>query len=412
MTATSNWKRLGDQVGNRGWLLAAVWLVFLAFPLASIWSAPVSLTIKLVVTGLIVVFAVVYVHGFKTFDENADREWSAGGYVPDGSVPGDGSAELDDVAPLWWMSHPGSLPHFIGLVAITVAALALGGWDMLGMLAFIVAYAMFQLSWPAAGVTVAVAISATLIGPAIQGFLSEVWFFAAMVTSISLFATMIRLADERHAERTTFRTQLAVSEDRSRVARDVHDVLGHSLTVVTLKAELCQRLLALPPEDDPTAVDQARQELNELQAITRQALSEIRSTVGGLRTAELGDELAAARSVLADAGVSLTVTGDHTSLPADQRSVLAWVVRESVTNIVRHAEAKSCHIAFAPNHLSSNGETSEPVMRITDNGVGRRDHPEGNGLSGLRDRVAGIGGSVRISSPAPPTSGTELEVLL
>ncbi len=417
MTVASNWKRMGDQVGNHGWLLAAVWLVFLAFPLASIWSDPLSLTIKLVVTGLILAFAATYIHGFKTLDEGLHEDLRTGNWTAESASDSDINAEINteinteidaEINTLRpsWMSHPGSLPHYIVLVAIVLVAFILGGWGVLGMMAFIVAFAMFHLSWPAAGFTVAIAIAITLIGPAIQGFLDDVWFFAATVTSISLFTAMIRLADERHVERTEFQTQLAISEDRSRVARDVHDVLGHSLTVVTLKAELCQRLLAMTPED-PDALDQARQELTELNAITRQALDEIRTTVGGLRTADLSDELAAARAVLSDAGVNLTVTGDHGDLPHDQRTVLAWVVRESVTNIVRHAQASSCEIAFDSQH-----NQASPAMRITDNGIGVKDKPEGNGLSGLRHRVADIGGTVRMSTPNPPATGTELEVLL
>ncbi len=410
--AASGWNRLGDQIEKRGWLLSVVWLVFLIFPVIAVWTDPVALWRKLAITTLIAAFSFTYVHGFKTMDDAGKRGDSSLTRRPPVTDSGfDTQEDFSDIAAPWWASHPGSVAHYVVLVALTTAALALGGWGMLGMLAFVVVYANFNLAWPAAAATVVVALAATLVGPALQGFLDDVWFFAIMVGTLAVFTAMIRLAEEREAERSQFRTQLVVSDERARVARDVHDVLGHSLTVVTLKAELCQRLLQMVP-DDPDALDQCRQEVAELQATSRQAMAEIRTTVGGLRQTDLADELSAARLVLSDAGVNLTVTGDHSHLETDQRNLLAWVVRESVTNIVRHAEAKSCIIAFDPEAGPEDQATPPPAMRITDDGKGLNGRPEGNGITGLRDRVAAAGGSLIVASLDAPESGTELVVSL
>ena len=130
---------------------------------------------------------------------------------------------------------------------------------------------------------------------------------------------------------------LAIVEERERVARDVHDVLGHSLTVVTVKAELAERLVDLDPE-------RAKGELAEIQALSRQALAEIRATVGGLRVARLGDELASARTALAGAGIEAHVPDDPGAVDPRHRTVLAWVLREATTNVVRHSDADACWV--------------------------------------------------------------------
>lgn len=401
--ARSAAQRLGDLLGGHGWILASVWLGFLVFPVVAIWGSDETLSRKLVVTALMITFAVVYSHGFKVLNDRFDSQTA-----PRPDVSNDASAR-----PSWLDRHPGSFFHFVALVALCITVVAVGGWGMLGTLIFIGAFAMMNLSIPAAVFSFVSVLMASLVLPALADQLDELWFFAAIVATVGLFTLMIRITDERHQERQEFQTRLAVSDERTRVARDVHDVLGHSLTVVTLKTELCQRLLELSP-DDPDALEQCRQELAELNSISRRALAEIRTTVGGLRSAELADELAAARAVLADAGVTLTVTGDHSLLNAGERTLLTWVVRESVTNIIRHAQARNCVIAFEPE-----ATPPHPVLRITDDGIGLGDRPEGNGLSGMRDRVAARGGSVNVTSPAGGASpsdgestGTSIEVTL
>ena len=136
------------------------------------------------------------------------------------------------------------------------------------------------------------------------------------------------------------------------MARDVHDVLGHSLTALSVKAELAARLIDLDPE-------RAKEELESIQATARQALAEVRATVGGLRAGNLEAELAAAPRVLADAGISATVVGEVADTDPRHRALMAWVLRESVTNVVRHARARSVVIELGPDGIT-----------VTDDGAG------------------------------------------
>src|SRR5690606_543184 len=126
-------------------------------------------------------------------------------------------------------------------------------------------------------------------------------------------------------------------EERERVARDVHDVLGHSLTVVSVKAELAERLVDVDPA-------RARAELVEIQSLTREALAEIRATVSGLRVARLGDELVAARTALTGAGIEADLPENPDVVDPRHRIVVAWVLREAVTNVVRHSGATRCTV--------------------------------------------------------------------
>ena len=217
-------------------------------------------------------------------------------------------------------------------------------------------------------------------------------------------AVLVRAFEGHQFDQAHLRTRLALSDERTRVARDVHDVLGHSLTAVILKVELCQRLLAEQGSNetaDRERVEACRQQLAELDSISRRALAEIRSTVGGLRTTDVANEVTAARTVLADAGVELLVTGDVADIIDGHRPMLAWVVREAVTNVVRHAGAERCHIELAPAPPSV-------LLRVSDDGVGLEPSTsEGNGLRGLRERVASAGGTLRIESPAIDPVGAD-----
>jgi two-component system sensor histidine kinase DesK len=278
-------------------------------------------------------------------------------------------------------------------------------------MSFVVAFAIFHFGWSTAWIALIVGVALTVLVPLATGSLDELWFMGPIVLSVGVAAMLIRSIEANQAHQADLRTQLAVSGERNRVARDVHDVLGHSLTAVILKAELCQKLLdgvESDDEQDRVRLTTCRQQLGELRSVSRSALAEIRATVGGLRAANLSDELTVARTVLADAGVELLVTGDVTDVPEQHRPVLAWVVREAVTNVVRHAEASRCHIELGPHR------TAEPVvLRISDDGVGVVNPSSGatvggNGLRGVRERIEAAGGELRLRSDG----GTTLEVAL
>lgn len=178
--------------------------------------------------------------------------------------------------------------------------------------------------------------------------------------------------------------RLAVTEERLRFARDLHDLLGHSLTTIALKSQVARRL-AVP--DSPVA-----REVGEIESVAQQALAEVRAAVTGYRGRSLADELAAARATLGSAGIEVSVTLAGPPLPAPVDALLGWVVREGTTNVVRHSGAHHC--AFR-----SRGDGTAVSLDVCDDGVGGACTP-GNGLSGLAERVRGAGGTLECG-PAP-----------
>ncbi|KAF1686727.1 two-component sensor histidine kinase [Pseudoxanthomonas broegbernensis] len=185
--------------------------------------------------------------------------------------------------------------------------------------------------------------------------------------------------------------RLAANAERERIGRDLHDLLGHTLSLVALKADLTGRLL----HSDPAA---ARREIAELGQVARDALGQVRRAVTGIRAAGLAAELAAARLLLEGEGVSLQVEVEDAALPAEQETVLALCLREAVTNIHRHARATRVRVGLG-------GDAGGWRLHVEDDGRGGAIRP-GNGLGGMRERLEMLGGSLRIE-PAP-RRGTRL----
>ena len=200
------------------------------------------------------------------------------------------------------------------------------------------------------------------------------------------------LADLRMANEEI--EHLAKVAERERIARDLHDVLGHTLSVVILKSELAGKLIERDAE-------RAGKEIREVEQIARQALSEVREAIRGYRSRGLAAELTQARSTLETAGIVVqSDTLPVSVLPALQEGVLALAVREAVTNVVRHAKARNCRLQVA----QQNGWCQ---LEIQDDGRGG-DALEGNGLRGMRERVEAIGGTLIRSRD----SGTTLTITL
>jgi two-component system sensor histidine kinase DesK len=180
--------------------------------------------------------------------------------------------------------------------------------------------------------------------------------------------------------------RLAVSEERARFARDLHDLLGHSLSVIAVKAELAERLL----ERDPA---RAAEHVADVKAVAREALGEVRDTVSGYRQPTLSSELEGARMALQAAGIEARLEAADVELPPEVEAVLAWAVREGTTNIVRHSHARSCRIAVLPGPAAVSAE-------VVDDGEIQGTAGTGNGLAGLRERAARVEGSVE-AGPGP-----------
>ena len=192
--------------------------------------------------------------------------------------------------------------------------------------------------------------------------------------------------------------QLAAVAERERIARDLHDVLGHTLSVIVLKAELAGRLLRDGPAQD---VARAVREIADVEATGRTALREVREAIGGYRAQGLRAELEQARRTLDAAGVSLRCEGPNAeAMTVTQETVLSLAVREAVTNIVRHAEATVCRVSVRT-------EDGFHALRVEDDGA-HRVVREGNGLRGMRERVSALGGVFTVESGA----GTRLMIRL
>jgi len=198
-----------------------------------------------------------------------------------------------------------------------------------------------------------------------------------------------RLADvlrELHAARGE-RARRAVTEERLRLARDLHDLLGHTLSLITLKSELAGRLL----EKEPA---RAAQEIHEIEREARQALREVREAVAGYRQPTLRSELAGARQMLEAAGITCTVEHMVGALPPAVDTVLAWTVREGVTNVIRHSRAQRCTIRVT----SENGRVH---VEVINDGYREQEHDPirvSSGLSGLTERVTEHRGLVEAGS--------------
>jgi two-component system sensor histidine kinase DesK len=185
------------------------------------------------------------------------------------------------------------------------------------------------------------------------------------------------------------RVELATSEERESVARDVHDLLGHSLTVVKLKAELAARLV----DRDP---DRARAELAEIVRLTGEAISGVRGTVTGLRADGLAAQVQASRAALDSAGISAEVAGDAGAISPAQSLPASWILREATTNILRHAHAKHVRIGIEPG-----------TVIVEDDGVGIR-AKAGNGLRGMAERAAAADAVLRVERSS--AGGTRVSV--
>ena len=216
-----------------------------------------------------------------------------------------------------------------------------------------------------------------------------------------LFAALARyvatVAELREAREEVAR--LAVAEERSRFARDLHDLLGHSLSLITLKSALAGRLLPVTPE-----TERAAKEVRDVEGVAREALREVREAVAGYRSPTLAGELSGAREMLEAAGISCRIRNEAGALPNAAEAVLAWVVREGTTNVIRHSRAQSCEV-----QLTRDGDE----VRVEVNDDGRGPSPgetTGTGLSGLAERVAASGGS--FEAGALPAGGFRLSVSL
>jgi two-component system, NarL family, sensor histidine kinase DesK len=222
----------------------------------------------------------------------------------------------------------------------------------------------------------------------------DVWWLVAFLLLVrGLGVDMIGVARmgsairELHTARREL-ARLAVIEERERLSRDLHDLLGQTLSMITLKSELARHLVTEEP-------DRCAQELSEIERVARHTLREVREAVAGYRQPNLPSELEGARQLLAAAGIDTQIEPFTEALPPALDAALAWAVREGVTNIIRHSRARHCRI-----HLTQKNGTIEASV-LNDGGERQRMENAarpGLGLAGLRERVCALGGELEAGS--------------
>ena len=216
--------------------------------------------------------------------------------------------------------------------------------------------------------------------------------FGTLVATLAIWG--ISQAINRNVEVLAVREEnarLALDDERNRFARDLHDILGHSLTVITVKAELANRLIDVDTE-------RARAELADLERLSRDALVDVRRAVEGYRELTLPGELSRARMALSAAEIAADLPNTTDDVPGDRRELFAWTVREGITNVIRHSGAARCTVVLG-----------EHQVEIRDDGRGAASATTGNGLAGLRERAAALGATVVTRSLDP---GFSLKVMV
>ncbi len=299
---------------------------------------------------------------------------------------------------LFWIENPLNLVHIGCMVLLGVLLAPING----GACTFFI-FAAAMLPFCVQTQTAAV-IGLGVIGAvgAIEGLLLHVSGWTLFYSA--LFPIFIGAGNTFFAERNRMNRKLrkaneeienlAKVAERERIARDLHDVLGHTLSVITLKSELAGKLIDRDPQ-------RAGKEIREVEEISRHALTEVRDAIRGYRSKGLAAEMAQAKTTLETAGLTVQCDAATTvQLPAIQESVLSLAVREAVTNVMRHAQASTCRMRLE----QQNGNCR---LEIQDDGRGLS-NGEGNGLRGMRERVEMLGGTLQRSTD----SGTTLTITL
>lgn len=216
-------------------------------------------------------------------------------------------------------------------------------------------------------------------------------FFSSLLGSVVIQWVHRKALSDKLLAAQAEKEHLAKVAERERIARDLHDLLGHTLSVIVLKSELASRLTASDPE-------RAAGEIRDVERISREALTQVRAAVRGYRSAGFDGELKVALQALEAAGIQVETSVERPELSAAQETVFAMALREAVTNVVRHAQATVCRLT-----LRRVGRYCEMV--VADNGLGGSLN-EGSGLSGMRERVEALGGALERDG----SHGTQLRI--
>jgi two-component system sensor histidine kinase DesK len=334
------------------WIWAGIWLAYLVQPFTDAWQEPDPLR-RLLGLAALVLFAGTFVGSFAVLP----RLMRVGRNRWPGLLPTLVAVTLGLLITV--LLGEAQLPIFV-YVAVMAMFVLPGRWGPIGVVALIAATALAQ--WLVRGWTVDYSVQ------------FQIFVGGLAMWGVVQIIMRNRELDAAHQEIA----RLAVAEERNRFGRDLHDILGHSLTVMAVKAELAGRLVRLDP-------DRAESEITDVEQLSRSALAEVRTAVAGYRDVSLGAELANARSALSAVGIDADLPTAIDQVPADRRELFGWVVREGITNVVRHSGASHCTVHITPS-----------TVTISDDGAPTPLTEGGHGLVGLRERAEALGGSLHI----------------
>ncbi|WP_413455073.1 sensor histidine kinase [Glutamicibacter sp. FR1] len=349
---------------RRGWLVAGVWVIFLVFPVLDLLVEDHSLPTRIIGLALIALFAAVYLQSYSKFSSKIGQ--------------GGTSARRAHV-------------NFLVLCAIIVLGIPVVGLTTMGLFPFITSFAIFLLGrrWAIAAYSAVLVLSFAL--PIIYGQFMDAIFLIGLNLVLMVVYAITVAAIRRSTEAEKMRSDYLLVAEQERVARDVHDGIGHSLTALNLKAQLALRLL------DQEQYARARGELEQLSALAVDALDSVRTTVQGLSRQDLVAELAELRQACNDNNLEFTVAGSAEQVPMQLRSHVAWILREAVTNVLRHAHASRIVLQLEPGHVS-----------IEDDGDGLQASTPGHGIRGMQERAKQFGASCTVG--ASRLGGTSVQI--
>ncbi len=346
-----------DAYSRRRYSTALIWLVFLLIPLQAALASHDRSPAKVAVVAATVAFVSVYVWLILF---RRGRRFSA--------------------------LEAGAIVAFILSIAASLTVFDRPDWAVLFI--FVAGAAASLTVKPVTYYAVVVDVCACalciLLGGGNTGTLIGYTTSAAGVGMLMLVVSDLRtINQELHAARSEL-ARLAVARERERFARDLHDLLGHSLSVISLKAELAGRLL-------PDRAGEAAGHVAEIETVARGALTEVREAVSGYRQPTLDGELAGARMALSAAGIRAVFQRPDVRLDPGVEAVLAWAVREGATNVLRHSGATTCTVKLVPGLQSTE-------LLVIDDGAGKSNGAAGagggHGLAGLAERVQRLHGLV------------------
>lgn len=362
------------------WLLVtAIWLPFLFYPMRDLLQMHLSPMRLIIALAGAVIFVAIYLW-LMLHDPFRDAVLSAQEYRMHLALLGTLGAVV------LFLTFAYSIDWLWFLMYATIAAgvklpLRSAAWVIIGLTV---------LAFGVGGATVGWLVAGRIVSPIGAVGFSMIGVARLVVTIRALRAARAEIA------------RLAVAEERLRFARDLHDLLGHSLSTIAIKTALAHRLL-------PDAPERAMRELDDVQMVTQDALKEVRDVVTGYRQPTLMTELANARELLAAAGITCDCQDTSGTLSPAIESVLAWAVREGVTNIVRHSRARHATISIRQGHGTVSADISDDGERSPEASPTPRMRG-GSGLRGLTERAAAIGGQIEARPGA--TGGFRLSVTL